>query len=157
MEEILTHQKPETRNVSLAHKPDTSDLLFVSMKKRADYLALAKGLYQARPHFVIQVRPHHVGEDKNDAQTPIMIGITATKKVGGAVKRNRAKRRLRALAKTAISQWGLKDCDYVFIARAATGEAPYASLLDDAKAALLRLSTKLKEKPAKMAAILNRP
>jgi ribonuclease P protein component len=147
MEEIITHNKPETRNVSLAHNSGIGELLFVSMKKRSDYLDLAKGLYQARPNLVIQMRPHSSLQLDRTNPLPIMVGITATKKIGGAVIRNRAKRRLRALARAAIPLWGEKDCDYVFIARGLTIDAPYASLLDDAKAALLRLSAKVKNRP----------
>jgi len=134
--------KEKSEPMELVSAPTTDGFRFVSMKKRADYLALAKGPYQARPNLVIQVRPHKIAE--TIPTMAIMIGITATKKVGGAVQRNRAKRRLRVLARTAITQWGLKDCDYVFVARPTSVQAPYASLLDDAKAALLRLSRTVK-------------
>jgi len=64
------------------------------------------------------------------------VGFTATKKVGNAVKRNRAKRRLRAL----FVQYSdsLKDGIYVFVAKQSTVEAPYTQLENDLKKVLYR-------------------
>ena len=70
---------------------------------------------------------------------PFRAGFTATKKIGGAVVRNRAKRRLRAAADNLMPTLAIAGCDYVFIARDATAEAPWASLLDDVRKALIRL------------------
>ena len=66
-------------------------------------------------------------------------GFTATKKVGNAVARNRAKRRLRAGARQLLPYLGVVGVDYVFIARANTGEIEWASLLDDMESALVSL------------------
>jgi len=53
----------------------------------------------------------------------ISVGFTASKKVGNAVKRNRAKRRMRAL----FHHFGpeLADGSYILVAKAATADAPY--------------------------------
>ncbi len=67
-------------------------------------------------------------------------GFTATKKVGGAVVRNRAKRRLREAARRLLPTLGRPGMDYVFIARAQTAAAPWGSLLDDVEKALIRLA-----------------
>jgi ribonuclease P protein component len=69
---------------------------------------------------------------------PVGLGFTATRKIGSAVVRNRAKRRLRAAATAAASQF-VPGCDYVLIARDSTAEAPWLSLLDDVGKALIRL------------------
>jgi len=56
-----------------------------------------------------------------------------------AVVRNRAKRRLREIARALLPKMGQKGMDYVFIARDSTVSRPYEALLDDARAALLSL------------------
>lgn len=67
-------------------------------------------------------------------------GFTATRKVGGAVVRNRAKRRLREAARHLLPVHGLAGVDYVFIARSGTATRPWARLLDDVKSALISLA-----------------
>ena len=64
------------------------------------------------------------------------VGFTASRKVGNAVVRNRAKRRLRAAAAEILPRDGRPGTDYVLIARAGTGERRYAELLGDLAAAL---------------------
>ena len=69
------------------------------------------------------------------------MGFTATRKVGGAVVRNRAKRRLREAARLLLPEQGVGGFDYVFVARAGTPSRPWARLLDDVKSALISLAT----------------
>ncbi len=69
----------------------------------------------------------------------VRVGFTASRKVGNAVVRNRAKRRLRAVAAQVLSNWGKSGMDYVLIARAATAERPFAALLADLEMALHRV------------------
>jgi len=64
------------------------------------------------------------------------VGFTASRKVGNAVLRNRAKRRLRAAAAAVLARDGRQGTDYLLIARAGTGERPYADLVHDLEAAL---------------------
>jgi ribonuclease P protein component len=66
----------------------------------------------------------------------VRVGFTASRKVGNAVVRNRAKRRLRAAAAEIISRDGRPGTDYVLIARAGTGERRYEDLLGDLASAL---------------------
>jgi ribonuclease P protein component len=80
------------------------------------------------------------------------IGFTASKKVGGAVLRNRAKRRLREAARAVMSQHARDGLDYVLIARDATPGRPYAMLLGDLEAALKRLKAWCDETPSKVPA-----
>jgi ribonuclease P protein component len=68
------------------------------------------------------------------------LGFTATRKVGGAVQRNRCKRRLREAARLLLPELGRPGFDYVFIARQGTAERPWPRLLDDVKSALIRLA-----------------
>jgi ribonuclease P protein component len=69
----------------------------------------------------------------------VRVGFTATKKIGGAVTRNRAKRRLREVARALLPVHGRPATDYVFVARSGTPGRPWARLLDDAKSALISL------------------
>jgi len=69
----------------------------------------------------------------------VRVGFTASRKVGNAVLRNRAKRRLRAAAAAVLVRDGRKGTDYVLIARGATGERPYAELVHDLEAALRQI------------------
>ncbi|MCK9491776.1 MAG: ribonuclease P protein component [Sulfurimonas sp.] len=57
------------------------------------------------------------------------VGFTATKKIGNAVKRNRAKRRLRALFCEYSDS--LKDATYIFVAKIAINEASHKQLQND--------------------------
>ena len=68
------------------------------------------------------------------------VGFTASRRVGNAVARNRAKRRLRAAAASVLSARGRDGVDYVLIARAGTGKRPYAELLADLEGALHQMS-----------------
>jgi ribonuclease P protein component len=74
---------------------------------------------------------------------PLGVGLTATKKIGNAVTRNRARRRLREAARQLLPQHGLAGVDYVLVARQSTPDADWAALLDDLKSALIRLATDL--------------
>lgn len=70
----------------------------------------------------------------------IRAGFTATKRLGGAVVRNRAKRRLREAARALLPLHGQPGCDYVFIARQGAGTRAWDRLLDDMKRALISLA-----------------
>ena len=69
----------------------------------------------------------------------IGAGFTATKKIGNAVARNLAKRRLRAASQRLLPRLGCVGVDYVFIARQNTGTVEWTSLLDDMERALVSL------------------
>ena len=86
------------------------------------------------PGFVLLVR------DRQDGDPAIRLGITVTKKIGGAVIRNRMKRRFRALARELLPERGMKGADHVLIGRAGGVERDFALLRADLEQALAKLS-----------------
>jgi ribonuclease P protein component len=89
------------------------------------------------PGLVLQAAPRPPRAEGRDMR----VGFTASRKVGNAVVRNRAKRRLRAAASQLLTAHGNPQTDYVLIARATTAGRTYAALLDDLKSALRRVET----------------
>jgi ribonuclease P protein component len=81
--------------------------------------------------------------DRRDGTDQIRVGFTATRRIGGAVVRNRAKRRLREAARAMFPGLARAGCDYVLIARGGATSRPYPRLLDDVKTALIRLAADL--------------
>ena len=104
------------------------------LKKRPDFLAAARAPSCARGAVVLQAR------DRADETPHIRVGFTATRKVGGAVVRNRAKRRMREAARVLLPQLGKPGHDYVLIARGGAPTRPWLRLLDDVKSALISLA-----------------
>ena len=78
--------------------------------------------------------------DRSDENALIRAGFTATKRIGGSVVRNRAKRRLREAARAMLPLHARPGHDYVFIARGGTALRPWERLLDDVKSALISLA-----------------
>ena len=74
--------------------------------------------------------------DRDDQDAQIRVGFTVTKKVGGAVVRNRMKRRMRALAREIVSVSGIVGCDHVMIGRSKGIEREFALLRADLEGAL---------------------
>ena len=70
---------------------------------------------------------------------PARLGFTVTKKIGNAVVRNRARRRLKEAARLVLRAQPLQNVDLVFIGREATPNRPFAALQDDVKRALAKL------------------
>ena len=103
------------------------------LKKRADFLRLARSRKWAATGLVLQMAP--TPEPNDEARA----GFTVTKKVGNAVVRNRARRRLREAARAVLPLYASAGHDYVLIAREATPVRPFAALIDDLKQALRKV------------------
>lgn len=102
--------------------------------KRRDFLAAASAQSFAAKGVVVQMR------DRKDDK-PARLGFTVTKKLGGAVTRNRIKRRLREAARLTVPQLAQPGHDYVLIGRASGLERPFSSLQNDIRTAFNRLQT----------------
>jgi ribonuclease P protein component len=129
---------------------ESSQIVLTRLKKRAQFLHVRHGCKAVRPNVIVEAR---LGAPGLNA---IGVGFTASKKVGGAVVRNRARRRLKEAARQILPQHGLPGADYVLVARASTADAPWASLLDDVGNALIRLRADLQKAP-KLGAGKSRP
>ncbi len=117
------------------------------LRRRPEFLHVRnRGRSWAAPGLVLQACPAGTGRAAADARTgapggpaEIGIGLTASKKVGNAVARNRARRRLRALAAGDLKALARPATDYVLIARRNTLTRPWPDLQRDLREALRRL------------------
>jgi ribonuclease P protein component len=115
----------------------SSDLLVLEhLKHRKDFLRLAHAKRVHSTSFVLQAR------NRGDAQA-LRVGFTCSKKVGNAVARNRAKRRLREIARLILPRFGQIGHDYVLIGRAnVTASTKFTALQDELLASLRKLQAK---------------
>jgi ribonuclease P protein component len=92
----------------------------------------------SRPAFTLQGRGRQA--DAAAAPDEARVGFTCSRKVGNAVARNRAKRRLRAAARAVLPEAGRAGWDYVLIGRPReTAERDYQTMLKELRGALARL------------------
>jgi ribonuclease P protein component len=115
------------------------------LKKRPDFLRAARGIRRVEGAITLEtcaapeLAPGH-----------LRIGFTASKKIGNAVTRNRAKRRLRAAASQLLPLLGRPGHDYVLVARGTTVARPFPALLSDITTALKAAHRKLDAKAGDM-------
>ena len=119
------------------------------LKRRAEFLQVAAANRKwVAPGLILQVRRQPSTESENNDATlaaaakvvrePVRVGFTASRKVGNAVARNRARRRLRAVAREVLDH-AEPGNDFVLIARPATVARDYQALVSDLVAGLKRL------------------
>jgi ribonuclease P protein component len=108
------------------------------LKRRAEFLRIAaSGRKSVTPGLILQVAPRPVATaEANPRVAAPRVGFTASRKVGIAVERNRARRRLRAAVAQVMPLHAAPDRDYVLVARAATVRRPFAALKGDLETAL---------------------
>ena len=110
------------------------------LKSRADFLRAQKGIRKGSIGLTLEVC---VTPDAAQRPGRYRVGFTASRKVGGAVERNRAKRRLRAAAAAILPAEARERTDYVLIARTATLERPFTELMKDLAQTLRAAHVKL--------------
>lgn len=104
------------------------------LKRRREFLRVAAARIKAvTPGMVVQAY------EREDNESQIRVGFTASRKVGNAVVRNRARRRLKALVDELLPGRGQAATDYVLIARGETATRPFEALRSDLLQALSRL------------------
>ncbi|MEL6259048.1 MAG: ribonuclease P protein component [Pseudomonadota bacterium] len=135
---------PRGASVCRLNTPETSDVApyLRRLKQRAQFLYVRAGVSDRRASVVVEAR------NRPEPADDIGVGFTATKKIGNAVVRNRAKRRLRAAASELLPRFGVPGVDYVLIARARTVEASWPRLLDDLESALISVARRLEARDA---------
>ena len=103
------------------------------LRSRAEFTAVQTGGRRAAGRYLTLLgRPNSLGRDR--------LGIIASKRVGGAVERNRAKRRVRELFRrddTRVA--GAADFDFVVIVRSDLVRAPFAAITMDFQVALKKM------------------
>jgi ribonuclease P protein component len=125
-------RRPQGAERAPGPRPQEAQRLVI-LTKRADFLAANSGRRAATPGFILLVR------DRADDDGTMRIGFTVTRKIGGAVVRNRMKRRFRALAREIMPTAGFAGSDHVVIGRATGVERPFGDLRSDLVRALDRL------------------
>jgi ribonuclease P protein component len=105
------------------------------LKRRADFLRVAAARRKwAAPGLILQVSP----QPESGSAFPVRVGFTASRKVGNAVMRNRARRRLRAIVAELVGRHAKPGHDLVLIARTATCTRPFEDLKGDLLQSLKR-------------------
>ena len=110
------------------------------LKRRPDFLRVAGGRQKwVAPGLILQALRQRDADPGSDETAPARVGCSASAKVGNAVTRNRARRRLRAAAAAVLPRHAQPATDYVLIARAGTLTRRFSDLLADLEAGLKRL------------------
>ncbi len=130
-----------TRADQIGQAGDGASAVFLltleTLAKRSDFLALNKARRQFTPGFTLQARRRPVSATN---QADIRVGFTCSKKLGNAVNRNRAKRRLREIARDVLPLEGKSGWDYVLIGKPhATAARDFADLTRDLSSALKKI------------------
>jgi len=105
------------------------------LTRRADFVRASHALRQGTPGIHLQARKRAQGEAAG-----IRVGYTCSKKVGNAVARNRAKRRLREVARAVLPEFGRDGWDYVLVGRKdLTATLPLDRLMADLTRAIKKV------------------
>jgi ribonuclease P protein component len=107
-----------------------------TLKKRSEFLRIRGGARCPTPPFVLETKPRDPGSD--GTMTP-RFGFTVTKAIGGAVERNRIRRRLKAAVAAVAANFARPGHDYVLIARKSALDIPFDAIKKDLERAFHRV------------------
>ena len=125
---------PEAPATVAGFPPPAVSLCLQNLRRRADFLAAARARRQGTASLLVQ------GRNRQDGTDAVRLGVTCSRKIGNAVTRNRAKRRLRAVAREVLPELGRAGWDYVLVGRpGATVACDFADLRRDLVDALTKL------------------
>ncbi len=116
---------------------DTDIVPLDRLKRRGDFLRVARGARWATPGLILQAAPRPLAGDP--APPTARVGFTVSRKVGGSVERNRARRRLREAARLVMPARVRPAIDYVLIGRHTTLTRSWPQLVHDLETALSRI------------------
>ncbi|MGA7458061.1 MAG: ribonuclease P protein component [Methyloceanibacter sp.] len=106
------------------------------LKTRAEFLHVRGGARHVTPSLVLQARKR---DGEIEESHLARFGFTATKALGGAVLRNRARRRLKEAVRLAAPERAVEGYDYVLIAREGTVQRRFTELIRDLERALAKV------------------
>jgi ribonuclease P protein component len=155
--------RPGDGETVIAPAAETPRSVALRLKKRADFLAAAKGRRQHQRCFVLQARerPEAVESERRPVTADsdaARFGFTVTKKVGNSVIRNRIRRRLREALRLADLSLPKAHHDYVLVARIEALTAPFEDLRGEIARALTKIHlTKIHTPKIKPAGLDSRP
>ncbi|NPD17682.1 ribonuclease P protein component [Xinfangfangia sp. D13-10-4-6] len=114
----------------------------IVIPQRKDFLKAASARRQGTSSFLLQ------GRNRQDQDPQTRIGFTASKKVGNAVLRNRAKRRMREVARQVLHLMGQPGWDYVLVAKpGATVSRDFAAMVLDLQSAFASVNRERGPRP----------
>ncbi len=110
------------------------------LKRRREFLRVAaEGRKWVAPGLILQARRRDAAETIDGPGVGVRVGFTVSRKVGSAVQRNRARRRLKAAAERVLPLHADGGQEFVLIGRVATLKRPFAALVEDLETALRKL------------------
>ena len=116
-------------------------LLLEKITKRPDYVEMRNSYKVSMPGFILQGKSRSVDTSVNSSVS--RYGLTCSKRIGNAVKRNRAKRRLRSAVMAILPYSGLEGWDYVLIGKTnSTENLSFDNLKDSLTKALSKIHQK---------------
>lgn len=104
---------PEAPDLNAGNLPPAVSVCLETLTKRADFVRASKARWKGTSSLTLQARKR----SSDEPATGIRVGYTCSKKVGNAVARNHAKRRLREIARLVLTTKGRDGWDYVLVGR----------------------------------------